>query len=192
VTRRPTAPLGLGKSGSWLRATNLGGVRSPSSSDDLALTSDSGWLPKVLRYTGGSVVATACSEVTFVLLYGPLHVATTPASVCGWLAGALPNYWLNRAWAWRRTGRPSFLAEVLPYVTIVLLTLLLATAVTRVVDAGLEHRGLSSPERVTLVAAAFFGVYVVMFFLRFLLLDRLFARLSRAEDAAHTATKGLR
>jgi hypothetical protein len=33
------------------------------------------------------------------------------------------------------------------------------------------------------VAAAFFGVYVVAFLLRFLLLDRLFARLHRREAA---------
>ncbi|MGI8522995.1 MAG: GtrA family protein [Nocardioides sp.] len=138
--------------------------------------------PKVLRYFGGSVVATACSELAFVVLYGPLDVGTTWASVLGWLAGAVPNYWLNRAWTWQRSGRPSFRRELLPYLVIIGVTLALATGVTHGLDALLRSAGTSASLRVTLVAVAFFGVYVVMFVLRFLLLDRLFARLAAQED----------
>jgi putative flippase GtrA len=63
---------------------------------------------KLLRYLGSSLVATVCSELTFVVLYGPCHVGTAYASLLAWLAGAVPNYWLNRRWAWQRTGRPRF------------------------------------------------------------------------------------
>src|SRR3954451_23821380 len=66
---------------------------------------------KLARYSAGSVVATVCSEVTMVLLYGPLGVAPVWAAVFAWLAGAVPNYWLNRSWTWRRTGRPGLRDE---------------------------------------------------------------------------------
>lgn len=145
--------------------------------------------PKVLRYFGGSAVATVCSELAFVLLYGPLHVGTAWASVLGWLAGAVPNYWLNRTWTWQRTGRPSFRRELLPYLVIIGVTLALATGVTRGLDAVLRNAGTSSSLRVTLVAVAFFGVYVVMFVLRFFLLDRLFARLA-AHESTHPSIEG--
>jgi len=135
----------------------------------------------MLRYTGGSVVATVCSEVTFVALYGPLGVQPARASVVAWLAGAIPNYWLNRSWTWRRRGRPSLRNEVVPYVLIIGLTLLLATAVTHVLDERLRGADTSSSVRVTLVAGAFFAVYAVMFVLRYFLLDRLFGRLARLE-----------
>lgn len=138
-----------------------------------------GWLPKAARYAGGSVVATVCSELAFVLLYGPLHVTPGWSSVVAWLAGAVPNYWLNRAWAWRRRGRPSLRAELLPYALIVGFTLVLATLATRAADGALAGADISSGVRVSLVAATFFGVYVVMFVLRFFLFDRLFARLAR-------------
>ena len=140
-----------------------------------------GWARKMLRYTGGSVVATVCSEVTFVALYGPLGVHPARASVVAWLAGAIPNYWLNRSWTWRRRGRPSLRNEVIPYVLIIGLTLLLATVVTHVLDERLRGADTSSSVRVTLVAAAFFAVYAVMFVLRYFLLDRLFGRLARLE-----------
>jgi len=140
-----------------------------------------GWVRKMLRYAGGSVVATVCSEVTFVGLYGLLGVSPTRASVVAWLAGAMPNYWLNRSWTWRRQGRPSLRNELIPYAVIIGVTLLLASGVTHVVDAWLRGADTSSSVRVTLVAAAFLGVYAVMFVLRYFLLDRMFTRLARLE-----------
>ncbi len=135
----------------------------------------------VLRYVGGSVVAAGCSEVTLVVLYGLLHVAPGPASCVAWLAGAVPNYWLNRSWAWGRQGRPDLRREVLPYVTIVLTTLALATLLTGAVDRWSRADGTGSTTRVVLVAGTFLAVYVVTFLLRFVLFDRLFTRLDRTQ-----------
>jgi putative flippase GtrA len=142
--------------------------------------------PKLLRYFTGSVVATVCSEVAFVLLYGVLGTGTTWSSALSWLAGAVPNFWLNRNWAWQRTGRPSLRGEVLPYAAIVLLTLVLATLATHGADAWLHHRDVSDSLRVVLVAAVFLSVYVVVFVLRYVMLDRLFSHPQHppADDAS--------
>jgi putative flippase GtrA len=129
---------------------------------------------KVLRYAAGSVVATVCSEATFLLLYGPARSTPAVASALGWLAGAVPNYWLNRTWTWRRRGRPSLLKEVLPYVAIVVVTLVLAVVATSLVDRALKETTVSHPVRTVLVGGTFLGVYGVVFVLRFYLLDRLF------------------
>ncbi len=131
---------------------------------------------KVWRYTGGSVIAAGCSELTLLLLYGAVGLSPGWSSTLAWVAGALPNYWLNRSWAWQLRGRPDVLREVLPYAAIVALTLVLAIASTRAVDEALRASGTASESRVLLVAATFLGVYVVVFFLRFVLLDRLFSR----------------
>jgi putative flippase GtrA len=140
-----------------------------------------GLWPKLSRYAAGSVVATVASEATLVVCYGLLGLSPVWSSVLAWVAGALPNYWLNRSWTWRQQGRPSLRREVLPYATIILVTLLLAVLATKGVDAALDDRG--SGVRTLFVAATFLGVYVVMFVLRYLLLDRLFARLDRQETS---------
>jgi putative flippase GtrA len=132
---------------------------------------------KALRYVGGSVVAALCSEVTLVVLYGLLHVAPGPASCVAWVAGAVPNYWLNRSWTWRRRGRPDLRREVLPYVVIIVTTLVLAALLTAGVDRWSRDAATGSTARVVLVAGTFLGVYVAMFVIRFALLDRLFSRL---------------
>ena len=79
---------------------------------------------------------------------------------------------------------------MLPYVAIILVTLLLAAVVTRGVDAWLRDADVSGTTRTVAVAAAFLGVYVIMFVVRYLLLDRLFrpARGPRMSDAFTQAT----
>lgn len=131
---------------------------------------------KIRRYVAGSVLATVCSEAAFLLLYGALEATPAVSSTVGWLAGAIPNYWLNRTWTWRRRGRPSLTGEVLPYVAIVLGTVLLAALATSLVDSALAGAAVSSGLRVTLVGATFLAVYGAVFLLRFFLLDQLFRR----------------
>jgi putative flippase GtrA len=129
---------------------------------------------RLSTYTAGSVVAAVCSEVALVACYGLLGLAPAVSSTIAWVAGAVPNYWLNRTWTWQRRGRPSLRHEVLPYVAIILATLLLAAVVTRGVDAWLRDLDVSGTVRTGAVAGAFLGVYVIMFIVRYLLLDRLF------------------
>jgi putative flippase GtrA len=136
---------------------------------------------KLSTYVAGSAVAAGCSELTLVVCYGVLHLSPGWSAVLAWLAGAVPNFWLNRSWTWRQRGRPSLRREVVPYVVIILATLLLAILVTRGVDGALSDRG--SGLRTVLVAGSFLGVYVAMFLLRYLLLDRLFGRLDREETS---------
>ena len=130
---------------------------------------------KLSTYVAGSAVATVSSELTLVVCYGFLHLSPGWSSLLAWCAGAVPNYWLNRSWTWQRRGRPNLRHEVLPYVVIVLVTVLLATVATKAVDSSLSSHG--SGLRTTVVAVTFLGVYVLMFLLRYLLLDRLFNRL---------------
>lgn len=154
-------------------------VSGPSSASSSRWASrPAGWREswrKLWTYTAGSVVAAGCSELALVLCYAVLHLSPGWSSVIAWCCGAVPNYWLNRSWTWRRTGRPHLRREVLPYLAIILATVALAVLATHAVDAALSGSG--SGTRTVLVAATFLGVYVVMFLVRYLLLDRLFGRL---------------
>jgi putative flippase GtrA len=141
---------------------------------------------KLLRFGASSAVAVVCSETTFLLLYGPAHASSTVASVAAWLAGAIPNYWINRTWTWGRRGRPSLSRELLPYAAIVFGTLGLAIAATAIGDAVLRDAGVSHATRTALVGAIYLGVYALMFFVRFFLFDRIFRHPGQADspDAA--------
>jgi putative flippase GtrA len=130
---------------------------------------------KLLRYGTGAIIATVCSQATFLVLYGPVNASTTVSSVCAWFAGAVPNYCLNRSWTWGRRGRPSFSRELAPYAAIVLGTLGLAIVATAAGAAVLSRTSISDSTQTFLVSGIYFMVYAVMFVFRFLLFDRLFA-----------------
>lgn len=144
-----------------------------------AAPTENRWWRKVSTYTAGSVVAAGCSELALILCYAVLHLPAAASAVIAWLCGAVPNFWLNRRWTWRRSGRIHPRRELLPYLVIILGTLALAAVVTRAVDAALADSAAAT--RTTMVAAAFLGVYVVMFLVRYLLLDRLFGRLDELD-----------
>lgn len=129
---------------------------------------------RVFRYGTNAIVATVCSQVTFLVLYGWVGVGTTLTSTLAWFAGAIPNYFLNRSWTWGRRGRPSMTREVVPYVAIILGTLGLAIVATGLGAAALDRTSVSHATQTLLVWGIYFTVYVVMFGVRFFLFDRLF------------------
>jgi putative flippase GtrA len=121
---------------------------------------------RITRYTIGSVVAAATSAVVFAVLY-VMGVGTTPCSVVAFAAGAIPNWILNRRWAWRVQGRVAFGREIVAYVIVSLLTLFITSETTawtqRHVQSIPAHHGI----RVLLVTASYLAVFAVLFVARF-------------------------
>lgn len=164
--------------------------REPDAGCSPAVPPGGGWRrppATLLRYTAGSVVAAVCSEATFLLVYGPLHGGTTVASVLAWLAGAIPNFWLNRNWAWRQRGPASLSREVLPYVVIVLATLAVAAGATALAARTVPHLTTDRSVQVLLVGGTYLAVYGTVFLLRFVLFDRLWRPRRPEPDRPPTA-----
>lgn len=124
------------------------------------------------RYTGASVVAAATSEVAILTAYG-LGLTAFVASVIAFVSGAIPNYVLNRRWAWQQRGKADRKRETLPYVTIIVVTALTAIGVTTLADHWAQAYVDSHAWRTMIVGAVYLGTYGVMFILKFVLFDRL-------------------
>jgi putative flippase GtrA len=121
---------------------------------------------RITRYTLGSVIAATTSAVVFALLY-VLGLGTTACSIFAFVAGAIPNWILNRRWAWKVQGKVAIGREVIAYVVVSALTLLAtaeATAWTqRQVQSIPAHHGV----RVLLVTASYLAVFAILFVARF-------------------------
>lgn len=138
------------------------------------------------KFGASSLISTGLSQAVFALVYY-LHGAPTVASVSAFVAGAIPNYFLNRFWTWKRRDRIRGVRELLPYATVVVGTALLAIAVTNVTDHLVAPVG-SHLVRTAVVTGSYLGTYAVMFGVKFVLLDRLIfgptARLNRPAASA--------
>ncbi len=138
---------------------------------------------RITRYSLGSLVALLTSVITFALL---LHagVGTTGCSVVAFLAGAVPNWILNRRWAWRVSGRVSLPREVLAYAVISLLALATSAAATGLAKAHVDSLSAVRDVRVALVTAVYVAVQATLFAGKFLAYERwVFAGRSRLRAA---------
>lgn len=136
------------------------------------------------RAGASSVLATALSQGT--LLGGLwLGLPALVASSGAFLGGALVNYLVGRSWAWGRYGRPGMRHEVGPYVLVVGFAGALAIGLTTL-TARLVAASPSRLETLLLADAAYLGSYVLVFVVKFTLLDGWVFR--RADHAAPAST----
>lgn len=121
---------------------------------------------KLIKFGLGSVVAALCSALAFALCYGTGLLSTTPASAVAFVAGAIPNYYLNRRWAWQRQGRVDFWREIVLYAVISLVSFAASAAATGAASRAAQH--LDSSVRTALVTGAYVATYGVLFFAKFI------------------------
>jgi putative flippase GtrA len=127
---------------------------------------------KAARYAIGSGVALMTSVIVFALLLGA-GVGTTADSILAFIAGALPNWILNRRWAWERTGEMDVAREVVGYTLISLLALAASSAGTGWSDSLLRrHLAHEHALRVLLVTFAYVIVQGLLFVAKFIAYDR--------------------
>ena len=110
------------------------------------------------KYTLSSAFAFMLSNVTFALLY-LVGLGTTAPSIIAFFAAAIPNWIMNRRWAWQQTGRAP-VKQMISYAAVSAIVLLVTTRRDRPdqplgqdMHVGQNHHGL----RLLIVT----GVYVV-------------------------------
>ncbi|MHB8657531.1 MAG: GtrA family protein [Solirubrobacteraceae bacterium] len=125
---------------------------------------------KITRYALGSVFALLTSIVVFALLY-VTGASTTACSIGAFVAGAIPNWVLNRRWAWQRSGRVHFLREIVGYLSVSVLALVLSSLATGWMQTQVQgipaHRGI----RVALVTLSYVAVQAILFVGKFLVYE---------------------
>src|SRR6202043_3106044 len=93
--------------------------------------------------------------------------------VAAFVAGAVPNWVLNRRWAWGVRGRVNWTREIFGYVVVSLIALVASSAGTGWVQSWVTQRGgilYVSPGtglRVVLVTGAYVVVQAILFGAKF-------------------------
>jgi putative flippase GtrA len=126
---------------------------------------------RVTGYSAGSVIAAFTSELAFAGSYGWLHTGTTWASLIGFVGGAIPNYVLNRRWAWSdRRGR-SRRSEIVLYFTVAILSFAVSALVTGGVERSARDLVGSRAVQAVAVDAAYLAVSGVFFVAKFVVYE---------------------
>jgi putative flippase GtrA len=147
---------------------------------------------RFIGYAAGSAVAFVSGNIAFVLLY-LMGASTTSCSVGGFVCAAIPNWILNRRWAWRRSGSVAFGREIVGYIAVSIVVLVSTSAVTGWTNAHVQwvpqHYGL----RALLVTTSYVAVTVVLFFAKFAIYNYwIFSGRSRVRPALRAIAPALR
>ena len=125
---------------------------------------------KLVRYSLVSVVSVAVSQV--VLFLAQFLWTARTSNIVAVCVSAIPSYWLNRAWAWGKTGKSHLMKEIVPFWGMALLGLILSTWSVDFAEshaASITASDLGQKLIVNLAALAAFGVLWVG---KFVILNR--------------------
>jgi putative flippase GtrA len=142
---------------------------------------------KVLRYTAVSAISALTSLISLTIVYGVFKLWTEVVSTlfANIMAG-IPSYLLNRQWVWGKSGRSHLWREILPFwvmsLTGIGFALLTASWAHNYADAHhLQHLA-----RTALVVVANVSAFGILWLLKFIILNRLFAQIADAEVGAES------
>jgi putative flippase GtrA len=122
-----------------------------------------------------SVISTAVSAVVIVLVYGVAKWWTeVPSTIFGNAVATFPSYWLNRQWAWGKSGRSHFMKEVVPFWVMAAMGIafsIVGAALARHIGT---HFKFGHTEQTVLVLVANFASFAVFWVVKLLVFNRMF------------------
>ncbi len=134
--------------------------------------SRSAFAAKVTKYAIGSLVALTTSVIVFAIMDW-MGIRTGIDSAAAFVAGAIPNWVLNRKWAWRMEGRAEFLREIFAYTVISVLVWAASTWATgNTQNWAHDNVAPGSGLQVILTTAAYVFVQAVFFLVKFVIYDK--------------------
>ena len=82
---------------------------------------------KAIRYSLVSVISVIVNQVSLFLLQFGFKWTAKSAAIAAASLGGIPSYYLNRRWAWGKTGRSHVLKEIVPFWVIAFIGLAFST-----------------------------------------------------------------
>ena len=130
---------------------------------------------KLFKYAGVSVISTVVSPVTLFLTFGVFRVMSeVPAYIVANVVATVPSYYLNRKWVWGKSGRSHFWREVAPFWILSFVGLAFSSLAVYAAGVFARHHGLGHGATTLLVNAANLVSFGILWFVKFLIYNKLF------------------
>jgi putative flippase GtrA len=108
-----------------------------------------GWLvakigATAIKYALSSVISVVVTEAVLFLVFGVFRLFSAEISnVVATGVAAVPSYYLNRNWAWGKSGRSHFLREVVPFWSLAFIGLALSLVTVGFAQSFAHSHGFS-------------------------------------------------
>jgi putative flippase GtrA len=140
---------------------------------------------KVVKYTLVSMISALTSLVILTIVYGVIGWSSEVLSTlfANVMAG-IPSYLLNRRWVWGRSGRSHIWREILPFWVMSLTGIGFALYTATLAHNFADSHHLHHLARTVLVVGANIAAFGILWLVKFIILNRLFAEIADAEVGA--------
>jgi putative flippase GtrA len=140
---------------------------------------------KIVRYTAVSAISALTSLVILTIVYGVFKLGTeVTATLFANVMAGIPSYLLNRQWVWGKSGRSHIWREILPFWVMSFTGIGFALLTASWAHNYADGHHLHHLARTALVVAANVSAFGILWLLKFLILNRLFAEIADAEVGA--------
>ncbi len=137
---------------------------------------------KVIKYTSVSAIGALTSIVVLALTYGVLRLGSEVwCTLFANIVAGVPAYILNRRWVWGKRGRSHLWREIIPFWVMSLSGIGLALLTSSLAHSFADSHHLHHLARTLLVEGANIAAFGTLWFLKFLILNRLFSEIADAE-----------
>jgi putative flippase GtrA len=131
---------------------------------------------KLFRYTMVSVISTAVAQGTLFIVFGIARVwSAVPSNIFANAVATVPSYYLNRNWAWGKSGRSHLMKEVVPFWVLSFAGMALSIVTVGVTAHWCHEEHLGHMVTSVLVNGANLFAFGVLWVLKFLIFNRMFA-----------------
>ena len=127
---------------------------------------------RLFRYSMASVVAVIVSTICLVIFVGPMHLSAVVASTLATTIAAVPSYWMNRKWAWGKSGRSHMFKEVVPFWGLALLGWALSTLSVKFMEDFAKSHNFSHSLTTLSVAIVYIGAFGVLWVAKFVIFNK--------------------
>jgi putative flippase GtrA len=139
---------------------------------------------RMFRYAMVSVISTVASFAVLTLVYGVFRVwSEVPSTVFANTVATVPSYYLNRNWAWGKSGRSHLVREVLPFWTMSFIGIGLSVFSAALAKHLSDKHHLHHLASTVLVDGANLAMFGVLWVVKFMIFNRLFHVHPELEDA---------
>jgi putative flippase GtrA len=137
---------------------------------------------KLIRYTTVSVISALTSLVVLTIVFGVLRLwSEVFSSLFANVVAGVPSYILNRRWVWGKSGRSHIWREIVPFWVMSIIGIVFALYSASLAHSFASHHHLHHLARTVLVVGANIAAFGILWLLKFVILNRLFAKVADAE-----------
>ena len=127
---------------------------------------------KMIRYTLVSVISVVFSQIVLGTTYYLFHWTAKTSNIVACCLATVPSYYLNRSWAWGKSGKSHLLKEVAPFWSLALLGLAFSTWAADFAESHAKDFTDARSLQALIVMAAALSAFGVLWVGKFFLLNK--------------------